>query len=180
MRVENTAFGILHSFENFKKIWQLERVCRSDTSAHERMNFEKFDLNKAWVAKPEGMGLPRTESSAPGTYFQEQGWFKQCLFRLLIQLPAWFIFILWRKRKHKANQNPFIKLWTKTNSLLEQLWGFWRSPGPEVVKPTTAKTGINAENCYTLSWTGSWSRWSLWFDNIQRLSQLILSERKQR
>lgn len=68
----------------------------------------------------------------------------------------------------------------KISSVLEQLdWRFWQS-GPGAIKQTTTKTGNNAENCDTLSETGSWWWWSFRFDNIQKLSQLILSKRKHR
>lgn len=182
MRVENTALRILHSFENFKKIWQLERVWRS---VRKVLPMKESILRNLTLTKHEwqnlkAWGFQELKPLLQGCIFRSKVDLNSacsgCSFSCLLDLFSF----LWRKRKKKANQNPFIKLWTKTHSLLEQLWGFWRSPGPEVVKHTAAKTGINAENCYTLSWTGSWSRWSLWFDNTQRLSQLILSERKQR
>lgn len=124
--------------------------------------------------KPKGSRLGRTGTAPPGTYFEEQHWFNCCL-NLLRSVQA----------SHSAGCLIYFHFYgekekTKTNSILEQLdWGFWQS-GPGAVKQTTTKTGINAENCDTLSETGSWWWWSFRFDNTQRLSQLILSKRKHR
>lgn len=78
--------------------------------------------------------------------------------------------LLWRKRKHKTK-----KLFSCGAAWLRVVAIF-----PGAVKQTTIKTGINPENCHTLSETGSWWWWSFRFDNTQRLSQLILSKRKHR
>lgn len=147
MRVENTAFRILHSFENFKKIWQLERVRRS---AKKVLHMKEWILKNSTLTKLEwwnlkARGFWELNLLLQGRIFRSSVDLNSvcsgCSFSCLLDLFSF----LWRKRKHKANQNPFIKL-------LEQLcWGFWQSPGAGVVKHTTAKTGINAENCYTLS-----------------------------